>query len=154
MPPLNYINRYAESLQFWLPLYATGKTKVYYYPRLRDNLYRHSMIVEPGRCVQYVSSVGLTSANDITMFSTDPQLVAAFEKQFQQHLNLCLPSLTVHTDPGETIPSFSNFFSLQGDVVQAINSLSITSMPRELLELCLREVEPDLSAVSEGAAPF
>ena len=30
-PPLNYINRYAESLPFWLPLYATGQTKVFYY---------------------------------------------------------------------------------------------------------------------------
>ena len=142
MPPLNYINRYTESLQFWLPVYVTGQVRVFYYPRLRGNLYRHSMIVVPGCCVQYSCSVALGSTNDITMFSTDPQLVAAFEKQFQQHLNLCLPSLTVHTDPGETTPSFSRVFSLQGDVVQAINSLSITSMPRELLELCIREVEP------------
>lgn len=48
MPPLNFINRYAESLKFWLPLYATGQMKVYYYPRLRGNLYRHSIIVIPG----------------------------------------------------------------------------------------------------------
>ena len=96
MPPLNYINRYTESLQFWLPIYATGQTKVYYYPRLRGNLYRHSMIIVPGQCVQFACSVGPGSTSDIIMFSTDPQLVSAFEKQFQEHLALCRPSLNVH----------------------------------------------------------
>ena len=139
MPPLNYINRYAESLQFWLPLYVTGQTKVYYYPRLRGNLYRHSIIVVPGRCVQYASSVGLGSTSDVTMFSTDPQLVSAFEKQFQEHISLCRPSLRVHRDYRDFIPCFSELYSRQGDTIQAINSLSISSMPKELLERCVRE---------------
>ncbi len=139
MPPLNYINRYAESLQFWLPIYATGQTKVYYYPRLQGNLYRHSTIVVPGRCVQYASSVGLGSTSDVTMFSTDPQLVSAFEKQFQEHISLCRPSLNVHRDPKDFISSFFELFSRQGDTIQAVNSLSINSMPRELLEWCVRE---------------
>ena len=139
IPPLNYINRYAESLQFWLPLYATGKTKVYYYPRLRGDLYRHSIIVIPGRCVQYVSSVGLPSANDITMFSTDPKLVRAFEQQFQEHLSLCRPALTVHRDPQESNSGYLAFLSCQGSIIQLVNSLSISSMPRELMEQYVRE---------------
>ena len=53
MPPMNFINRYTESLRFWLPIYATGRMKVYYYPRLRGNLYRHSIAVVPGCCVQF-----------------------------------------------------------------------------------------------------
>ena len=66
MPTLNYINRYAESLQFWLPIYATGQIKVYYYPRLRGNLYRHSIMVVPGCCVQYTCAVATGSTSDIT----------------------------------------------------------------------------------------
>ena len=139
MPPLNYINRYTESLQFWLPIYATGKAKVYYYPRLRGNLYRHSIVVVPGRCVQYASSVGLGSTSDITMFSTDLTLVKAFEKQFQDHISLCRPSLNVHQDLRDFNLCFLDFFSRQGDTVQAINSLSISSMPQELLEYCVQK---------------
>ena len=141
MPPLNYINRYAESLKFWLPIYATGQTKVYYYPRLRGNLYRHSIIVVPGRCVQYAASVGLGSTSDITMFTTDPSLVKAFEKQFQEHIALCRSSLNVHHDPKDAIPCFSELFSRQGDTIQAVSSLSINSMSRELLERCIREAD-------------
>lgn len=141
MPPLNYINRYTESLQFWLPIYATGQTNVYYYPRLRGNLYRHSIIVIPGRCVQYAASVGPGSTSDITMFSTDPQLVEAFEKQFQEIISLCRPALNVHRTLADSVPCFPKFFSLRGETIQAVNSLSINSMSRELLEWCIQETD-------------
>ena len=139
MPPLNYINRYTESLKFWIPIYATGKTHVYYYPRLRGNLYRHSIIVVPGCCVQYAASVSIGSTSDITMFSTDLKLVSAFEKQFHEHLSLCRPSLHVHRDPADFIPCFLDFFGHQGDTIQEINALSINTMPKELLERFIAE---------------
>lgn len=141
MPPLNYINRYTESLQFWLPIYATGKTNVYYYPRLRGNLYRHSIIVIPGRCVQYSSCVGLGSTSDITMFSTDPVLVKAFEKQFEEVVSLCRPALNVHRSIPDAAACFPKFFSRRGETVQELNSLSINSMPRELIEWCIEKTD-------------
>ena len=72
MPAMNFINRYTEAMQFWLPMYATGQMKVYYYPRLRDNLYRRSTIIVPDLCVRISTAIGLGSSSDITMFSTDP----------------------------------------------------------------------------------
>lgn len=139
MPPLNYINRYTESLQFWLPIYATGQTSIYYYPRLRGNLYRHSIILVPGRCVQYAASVGLGTTSDITMFSTDPNLVEAFEKQFQELISLCRPALNVHRSIADSAHCFPKFFSQQGETIQYVSSLSVNSMSSELLEWCINE---------------
>ena len=139
MPPLNYINRYTEPLQFWLPIYATGQTKVYYYPRLRGNLYRHSIIVIPGRCVQYATSVGLGSTSDVTMFSTDPQLVEAFEKQFEDLIALCRPALNVHHGIADSSSCFPKFFSCPGETIQSVNSLSLNTMPRVLIEQCIQK---------------
>lgn len=144
MPPLNYINRYTESLQFWLPMYATGQTKVYYYPRLRGNLYRHSIIVVPGCCVQYAAAVATGSTSDVTMFSTDPKLIHAFERQFQEHLSLCRPALVVHRDPRDAYPCYLDYFKCQGETVQLINSLSLCSMPQALLERYVRETKENL----------
>lgn len=134
MPPLNFINRYAESLKFWLPLYATGRMEVYYYPRLRGNLYRHSIIVVPGRCVQFSAAISTGSANEITMFSTDLSLVNAFVRQYKEHLALCRQSLVAHRDPKDFLPCFADIFSRPGDIVQTVSPLSTTSMPKELLE--------------------
>lgn len=139
MPPLNFINRYTESLQFWLPIYATGKMSVYYYPRLRGNLYRHSIIVVPGCCAQYSSTVGYGSICDITMFTTDPTLVKAFESQFQEHLSMCRPSLNVYQDTGRMFLRLNDLFSSEGDTIQSNNVLSASTMPRELLERCIHE---------------
>ncbi len=141
MPPLNYINRYAESLKFWLPIYATGQIKVYYYPRLRGNLYRHSIIVVPGRCVQYAASVGPGSTSDITMFSTDPKLVSAFVNQFREHISLCRPALNVHTDLDDYYPCISDVLSRPGDIIQMVSPLSTNTLPLELAERCMKETD-------------
>ena len=139
MPPLNYINRYVDSLQFWLPLYVTGQTKVYFFPRLRGNLYRHSTILVPNRCVQHAYTVGLGSDSDISVFSTDAQLVHAFELQFQEHLALCKPSLNVRREIEECVSCYTQFSNQPGDIVQLIDGLSIESMPRELIERCMMD---------------
>lgn len=142
MPAMNFINRYTEAMQFWLPMYATGQMKVYYYPRLRDNLYRRSTIIVPGLCVRTSTAIGLGSSSDITMFSTDPELVKAFTVQFQEHIALCRPALFIHRDPAESIPCFLEMFSAHcGETIQMVNSLSINTIPRELFERCIRDVE-------------
>lgn len=75
MPAINYLPRYTEALQFWLPLYSTGQVTVHYYPRLRDNLYRHAIFILPGSFVLVSNTIGVGNGNDITIFSTDPQVV-------------------------------------------------------------------------------
>ena len=75
------------------------------------------------------------------MFSTDPKLVSAYEKQFHEHLSLCRPALFVHRDTKDAYPCYRDFFTRQGETAQLINSLSLCSMPRALLERYVRETE-------------
>ena len=141
MPAVNYMPRYTESLRFWLPIYATGQVEVYYYPRLRDNLYRHSIIVIPERCVQYSSAVGPGSTSDIVMLSTNPKLVKAFTKQFHDHLSLCRPALVVRRNIDEFFPCFRDILSREGNTIQMVTPLSINTMPKALLERCIQETD-------------
>lgn len=134
VPPANYINSYADSLQFWLPLYATGKARTYYYPRLRGNLYRHSIVVVPGCCVQYAAAVGLNNTSEVTMFSTNPKLVQAFEKQFQDYVALCRPALIAHVEYPDILSSHREYCAMSGSSIQLTNGLSMRSMPQELLK--------------------
>ena len=142
LPPMNYINRYTESLQFWLPMYATGQMKVFYYPRLRDNLYRHSIVIVPGRCAQYSAAIQPGSTTDVTLFTTDLTLTSAFSRQYQQHLALCRPALHVYNTPEDAISLFRTLFSQYGgNTIQQINALSINTAPAELLECFIRETD-------------
>lgn len=141
MPPLNYINRYTESLEFWLPVYATGNSSVYYYPRLRGNLYRHSMIVVPGVFVEYSSSVGTGSTSDVVMVSTDPKLVAAFEHQFYEHMALCRPALQVHNDYDSALQALDTFFTTEGDIMEYNSFIPLSSLPLSLIDYFISVAE-------------
>lgn len=139
MPAMNYVNRYTEALRFWLPLYGTGQMKVYYYPRLRDNLFRHSTVIVPGYAVQATTTIGLGSSCQITLVSTDPELVQAYTEQYQEHLSLCLPALKLHTDPDEYFSCLKEIFSCHGDAIQMVSPLSVNTLPRELLKCCIED---------------
>ena len=140
MPSLNFMNRYVESLRYWLPIYASGQAKVYYYPRLRDNLYRRSLILLPGRCVQATTSIG-DETDLITVTSTDRQLVNAFDTQFHQELALCRPALNTHTDPQEFITCFREFLNDSSPAIHKVSKPSPYTMPRKLLDEYIRNTK-------------
>lgn len=141
MPAINFLPRFAEALQFWLPIYSTGKAKVYYYPRLRDNLYRRSMIILPGRCVRISSAIGLGSSSDVTMFSTDPDVVNAHIRQFEEHLALCRPALAAHTEFRDFVRLFSEVILRQGNLIAMGFPLPPYTIPHGLFERLIRETD-------------
>ena len=140
MPPMNYVNRYAESLKFWLPVYATGKVKVYYYPRLRGNLYRHTSVTVPGHFVKFSTAMALGS-NEVTLLSAEPELVSTFVSQFNEYIAQCRPAMIFHQEVGDGVRCFAEMLSQPGDIVQMVDSLSINSAPAELLSRYARETE-------------
>lgn len=146
MPSLNFMNRYVESLRYWLPIYASGQAKVYYYPRLRDNLYRRSLIIVPGQCVQATTSIG-DEMDLITCNSTDPKLVRAYEKQFQQELALCRPALTSHHDPAEFGVCLRELLTSNSQVIHKASKPSPYTLPVKYLDEYISRIkDPTLKA--------
>ncbi|MBO5153421.1 MAG: hypothetical protein J6C00_03585 [Eubacterium sp.] len=138
MPSLNFMNRYVESLRYWLPIYATGNARVYYYPRLRDNLYRRSLIIIPGYCVQASTCIG-NASNLMSLFSTDQELVNAYNDQFQYELSLCRPALVSHTDPNEFITCFRELLNDNSPVIHKASKPSPYTLPTECLDAFINE---------------
>ena len=144
MPSLNFLTNYVESLEYWLPLYVSERAKPYYYPRIRDNLYRHSTIILPGHCAKTVVGIGMGDSNQVITLTTDQKLVQTLTMQFQDYMALCKPALLTHKKPGEFTPCLRYVFTTPGFLIQKIPSLSKVTLPRELLEYCLRETKsPD-----------
>ena len=138
MPSLNFMNRYVESLRYWLPIYASGQTTVYYYPRLRDNLYRRSLIIVPGVCAQVTTSIG-DETDLITVNSTDPTLVSAYVKQFQQELALCRPALTSHQNCFEFNACLQELLTNNSHVIHKALKPSPYTLPTEWLDVFIEQ---------------
>lgn len=151
MPSVNYLNSYVESLRYWLPIYISGRAKVFYYPRLRDTLFRQSAILLPGHCVQACSGVGMHNRNYYSLVSADPRLVDAYTVQYEDYLSLCLPAIVTHTDEAEFPACIMDIYSRGGVTLQKVAPLSLNSMPKSLLEyLCREEKEPGVNAVFQA----
>ncbi|MGN0244584.1 MAG: hypothetical protein ACI4DK_01315 [Lachnospiraceae bacterium] len=143
MPSLNYMNRYVESLRYWLPIYASGNAEVYYYPRLRDNLYRRSLTIFEGQCVQASTAIG-NSPDLITVNSINPTLINAYQTQFEHELSLCRQALISHTDPADFIFCFRELLDDNSPVIHKVAKPTPYTLPRKYLDEYIRqEVNPN-----------
>ncbi|MDY3251289.1 MAG: hypothetical protein SOX32_13195 [Candidatus Choladocola sp.] len=141
LPSISNTNRYTESLSFWLPMYSTGNMKIYYYPRLRDNMLRYSSILVPDHFIQASFGMGSNCETTVTLVSTDPELVHCYTEQFQQYLALCHEALIVHRDTEEFFPCFQDIFSRKGDTIQMVSPLSVNTLPEQMLGQCIHKAE-------------
>lgn len=140
MPSLNYMNRYVESLRYWLPIYASGQAQVYYYPRLRDNLYRRSLAIFPGYCVQASTNIG-NSPNTIIVNSTEPALVDAYHAQFEYQLSLCRPALITHREPEAFISCFRELLKDSSPAIHMVCKPAPYTLPRKFLDEYISKTE-------------
>lgn len=147
MPSLNYMNRYVESLRYWLPIYASGQAEVYYYPRLRDNLYRRSLAIFPGYCVQASTNIG-NSSTAIVLTSTNPALVDAYCAQFRYELSLCRPALVSHNNPPEFISCLQELLCDNSPVIHKVANPTPYTLPTRFLDAYIcQESDPEWKKV-------
>ena len=137
MPAINFLPRYTDSLRFWLPMYSTGRVKVFYYPRLRDNLYRRSVFIIPNEAVRISNSIGLDSESDVTLFSTNTEVINATSRQFNQMLSMCRPAINVFRSYEESKESFIEFFNKNGNQISLSTVLPPSAIPKEVFEKIL-----------------
>ncbi|MDC7289160.1 hypothetical protein NXH76_15230 [Blautia schinkii] len=133
IPPIYSGDQILESLARWIPLYMTGKVKAYFYPHIRDRLYRHTIIMEPGQIAIASHSMASDSNTYATMLTTDPGLLRAMDSEFQAYLALCRPMLNTYSEPQKLFQCFMKFLSPQGFRIQKLISLSAVTAPFELV---------------------
>lgn len=135
LPPYTHLNSYTDTLKFMLPIYNSGHSEVYYYPRMQESIFFHTIIVVPGHCVLF----GTSSRNGthITMVSTSKEMVDANARQFEDHLSICRPALVTHTDSTRFYECFDRFFSVSSSIYQKVSPLSSITIPAPLLEKCI-----------------
>lgn len=136
-PPCAPVDLALDSLTRWVPLYMTGHVTSYFYPRLRDNLHRRTLIVAPGQIAMTSNSVARGGSNLATVLTTDARLTQAYAAQFQDYLAMCRPMQNIYTEPEHLVQCFIRFISLSGSRIQRIISLSAETAPPELVSYCI-----------------
>ena len=83
------------AFQKWNPLYMTGFIEPYYYPKLRDRVYRRTIFVARGYSAIASSSVGTHTEGALNLLFHDRKAVDALEQEFLQYFALCRPLMQI-----------------------------------------------------------
>lgn len=98
---IHHVNRsLAEMLNAivqWSPLYMSGAIEPYYYPFIRDGVYRRSIFIAEGHSAVFSTSVGENTANMSNFLTYDKTLVDSLSQEFSNYFSLCKPLMQIYT---------------------------------------------------------
>ncbi len=119
----------------WMPLYMSGNIKPSFYPKKLDSVFKRTLFIAPETAAIISNSLDnqiLVAAN---ILYRDQNIIATFAEEFFNYLQLCRPLMEIFTlkDKNECLPAIINFEQEPSDVIIKTESLSLLTMPQELL---------------------
>ena len=132
-----------SAIRSWIPLYMTGAIEPFYYPRIRDGIYKRSLYIAPGLCVSTSSSIGSTAnapEETVTFLFTEKKTIRVLQKEFDNYLTLCRPLMNILTADGSSsyFDLLTDFEKKSGTTVIKTKHLSSISMPETVLRSFLK----------------
>jgi hypothetical protein len=118
----------------WMPLYMTGAIEPYYYPKIRDGVYKRTLFVAPGLSAVVSSSVGQMADQAANLLFRNQDAADAFAEEFNQYLLQCKPLMKVFTfkDDARYFDTLLDFEKEACDAMIKTESLSLLTMPEAL----------------------
>lgn len=126
-------NEMIDAFAKWMPLYMTGAIEPYYYPRVRDDVYRRTLFIAPELAAVESSAVGTHTQTALNQYIDDKQAVAALTDEFQHFFALCLPLMRIFKSQREKAwPLFTELNDAGGNSIFAHGSLPLFAMPGDV----------------------
>lgn len=125
-----------EAVSKWAPLYATGSIESYYYPKLRDNVFRRTLFIAREKAAVVACTTGESGENRLNMLIHDPIALKALEQEFYDFLSLCRPLMQIFTAANfqQIIPALGTFRKAESDLLQFHVTPSLSVLPKEVAE--------------------
>ncbi len=132
------IDEMITAISEWLPIYMSGAIEPYYYPRLRDGIYKRTLFLAPDTAAVVSHSITDRASGKVNLLLTDPLVIQALIKEFNDYLYLCRPLMQIFT-PANKDAYFSVLKEFEKEAADAIinnESLPLSAMP-ENVALCV-----------------
>lgn len=119
------------AIREWLPLYMTGSIEPYYYPRTRDDVYKHTLFILEKKTALISRSVSRSANPPVVHLFSEPRTVAHYQNEFQDYLNLCRPLMKIITAKhnGAVLEMIDEFESEASNVITLREGLPSLTMP-------------------------
>lgn len=80
-----------KAIEQWLPLYMVADIEPYYYPKVKDGVYKRTIFIAKNVSAISSLSVGNNTSGILNFLIDDKKAVKALETEFDRYLSLCKP---------------------------------------------------------------
>lgn len=128
-----------NSISQWLPLYMTGSISPYYYPRVRDGVFKRTLFIAPETCALVSTSIGEDTTESANILFTDNKVISSFNKEFDNYLSLCRPLMKIYTgkEQSNSLELLLEFEQTAHNTVLLSDTLSLLTIPIEIIKQVL-----------------
>lgn len=89
------INEMLEAVAKWLPIYIGGAIEPYYYPKLRDGVFKRTLFIAPRTCAVVSTSVQDSFQEMVNFFVTDKKAIDSLSMEYNNYYSLCRPLMKI-----------------------------------------------------------
>lgn len=124
------------AVRMWMPLYLSGAIEPYFYPKLRDRVYKRTLFIAKDRSAIFSDSVGTDTCGMLNVFIHDKNAVRALEAEFMSYLKLCRPLMRVFNKNNMEmfLELFRQFAESDGELIAAFPLPFPAAAPEETSE--------------------
>ncbi|WZL72512.1 transcriptional regulator [Clostridiaceae bacterium 35-E11] len=128
-----------SAIKEWLPLYMTGFIEPYYYPKVRDGVFKRTLFIAPDTVAVASSSVGNKENNAANFLYRDKTTIKSLIEEYHNYLSLCRPLMKIFTTANKEnyLSALTDFESEAGHSILKTNLLSSITMPMAVAESVL-----------------
>ena len=127
-----------ENVIRWIPSYLTGNVEPYFYPRIRDGVFNHTLMIIPGKMTLYSASIANNPVSRMTLVSTNAHILEETSAFLLDYFNICIPALNIYRTYEETHQCISDLAKIPAIRIQKRISLPPSSLPMQILENFLK----------------
>lgn len=142
------IDEMFDVIRRWLPFFVSGAVESFYYPRLRDGIYKRSLAVIPNVAASFSTSIGQESNIATTFLVQDSRSVDSFANEFYSYASLCKPLVEFYTISSNRFWSlFQDYLNLGYENIIKSDSLPLTTIPKKVFNTIETRINPKNAAM-------
>lgn len=125
-----------EALTKWLPIYMTGAVQSYYYPKLRDGVFKRTMFIAPKTAAVISNSVKNDTSEMLNIYVDTPFAIASVETEFSRFMSMCRPLMTIMNAVSRDRfwKEFADFQSIEAPTILLTQLPSLMTMPEDIVK--------------------
>lgn len=127
------------ALAKWMPIYMTGAVEPYYYPKVRDGVFKRTLFIFPEAAALTSTSIDGMANKAVNILLQDEKAIHALSEEFHAYFQLCRPLMRIFTARDEALflKDLEAFDREKADAITEAAYLSLGTIPPSAAESIL-----------------